>query len=133
MDISLSVAPSTELECCLADSIGGRISYLFLSCCLLLTGCGEVEVPSPALWGKIIGRLNRQDGPVLVTAMNDLQQGGRVAADAGINLGCIQVRLCIETDGDRRQFPLPMANGLVCIEIAAPADSPLRASNGCWP
>lgn len=50
----------------------------------------------PALWGRII------DGPVLilVTAMDDLQQGDRGVADAGINLGCIHERQCSKTDGD---------------------------------
>lgn len=59
----------------------------------------------PALWGKII------DGPVLITAMDDLQQGDRVGADAGINLGCIHERQCIKTDGDCN-----LEIGLVCID-----------------
>lgn len=51
-------------------------------------------MPFPVLWGTII------DGPVLIAAMDDLQQGDMVGADAGINLGYIHVRQCIKTDGD---------------------------------
>lgn len=71
---------------------------------LASTSRREAKVAFPALWGKII------DGPVLITAMDDLQQGDRVVADAGINLGCIHERQCSKTDGDCH-----LAIGLVCI------------------
>lgn len=61
---------------------------------LLLFGIERLKWHSQLLWGKII------DGPVLITAMDDLQQGDRVGADAGINLGCIHERQCSKTDAD---------------------------------
>lgn len=88
---------------------------------------GEVEVPyERSSMGQDHRALEPTRGPrAHTTAMNDLQQGGRVATDAGIS----DAYICIETDGDRWRCFLAMADEPVCTSVSTPAEcSSIRAS-----